>query len=131
LGAFVRAFNGDVPFWGYGIGLGANVGAHWAANGDIWKFFNGEEEWSRITGECGLLIGGIIIIIRCLFSLYVLKKALHQLCKRHDLLPWLLSAGMLLLVPSGQMGFIPALGFLVLIGGIALASVKQVENHQN
>jgi hypothetical protein len=124
LGSVIRAYNQNLPFAGYGIGIGTNAGAKWAANGDIWKFFNGEEEWSRITGECGALIGWIIIITRCLFSLYVLKKALYQLRKKHDLLPWLLSAGMLLMIPKGQMGFIPALGFLVLIGGIALASVK-------
>jgi hypothetical protein len=130
LGSLLRAYNDNLPFWGYGIGLGTNIGAKLWANGNIWEFFNGEEEWSRITGECGLLIGWIIIITRCLFSLFVLKKALRRLRKQHDLLTWLLSAGMLLIVPLGQMGPVPNLGFLVFMGGIALASVKQMENHQ-
>jgi hypothetical protein len=129
LGSFIRAYNNDAPFWGYGIGLGTNIGAKLGEIGSIYKFFNGEEEWSRVTGECGLLTGGIIIVVRCLFALFVFKKALNQLQKKHDLLPWLLSAGMLLIVPQGQMGPAPNLGFLAFMGGIALASVKQRERY--
>jgi hypothetical protein len=125
LGSFVRGYNDDLPFWGYGIGLGTNIGAK------LGTFFNREEEWSRVTGECGLLTGWIIIIIRCLFALFVIKKALDQLRKKRDLLPWLLSAGMLLIVPQGQMGAVPSLGFLAFMGGLALASVKQMKNRKN
>jgi hypothetical protein len=131
LGSFVRGLNGDLPLGGYGIGLGTNVGVKLGEAKSIYKFFNGEEEWSRIMGECGLLIGGIIIITRCLFSLFVLKKALHQLRKKQDLLPWLLSAGMLLVVPQGQMASVPNLGFLAFMGGIALASVNQMRSSKN
>jgi hypothetical protein len=129
LGSFIRGlFNDNLPFWGYGTGLGTNIGARLEANGDIYKFFNGEEEWSRITGECGLLTGWIIIAVRCMFCWDVLKKSLQCLKKRKDILPWLLSAGMLLLVPQGQMGATTNLGFLVFMGGIALAAVNKVKN---
>jgi hypothetical protein len=131
LGSFIRGFNDNLPFGGYGIGLGTNIGAKLGGSGNIWEFFNGEEEWSRITGECGLLTGWIIIIARCLFSLSLLKSAFQQLRKRYDLLPWMLSAGMLLTVPQGQMGATVNLGFLVFMGGIALAAVNQMENRQD
>jgi hypothetical protein len=128
LGSFLQAYNDNLPFWGYGLGLGTHVGTRILS---LNQFYLGEGEWGRIVGECGLLAGWIILIIRCLFSLSVFKKALDQLRKKRDLLPWLLSAGMLLIVPQGQMGLVPILGFLAFIGGIALASVKQVDSPKN
>lgn len=55
-GSFLRGLlNFDLPVFGYGIGLGTNVGAK-LMGGNMYSFgFNGEEEWSRVTGECGLL----------------------------------------------------------------------------
>lgn len=125
LGSFYRAFiNFDIPFWGYGIGLGTYVGAK-LMGGDIWSFgFNGEEEWSRITGECGIFLGSIIIFIRLLFSLGLWKKAYNLLVKKYDLLPWMLSAGMMLTIPQGQWSAPTNLGFYILIGGLTLAAVN-------
>jgi hypothetical protein len=125
LGSLLRAFNDNIPFWGYGIGLGTRIGSIGSGANTIYAFFNGEEEWSRVTGECGLLLGGIMVAVRCLFSWSVFKNALRQLREKQDLLPWMLLAGMLLVVPQGQMGSVPNLGFLVFMGGIALAAVNQ------
>jgi hypothetical protein len=117
-------YNDDLPFWGYGLGLGTNAGAGFL-NLNMYAFFYGEGEWSRITGECGLLLGWVIIVVRCLFSLSVFTQAFRQLRKEQDMLPWLLSAGALLMVPQGQMGPAPNLGFIIFMGGIALAAVKK------
>lgn len=116
--------NFDVPAFGYGIGLGTNVGAK-IMGGDMYSFgFNGEVEWSRIIGECGMLLGLIIIGIRLFFSLDVWRKAYHLLVKRFDLLPWMLSAGMLLTVPQGQWAVPTNLGFCILFGGLTLAATN-------
>jgi hypothetical protein len=114
----------DLPFWGYGLGLGTSTGASFL-DLSIYEFFNGEVEWSRTTGECGLLLGWTIIAIRCFFSLSVFTQAFKRLRKKQDMLPWILSAGVLLIVPQGQMGAAPNLGFIIFMGGIALASIKQ------
>lgn len=116
--------NFDVPAFGYGIGLGTNVGAK-IMGGDMYSFgFNGEVEWSRIIGECGMSLGLIIIGIRLFFLLDVWRKAYHLLVKRFDLLPWMLSAGMLLTVPQRQWAVPTNLGFCILFGGLTLAATN-------
>lgn len=116
--------NFDIPILGYGIGIGTNVGAN-IMKGDMYSFgFNGEIEWSRIIGECGMILGVIIIGVRLFFSLEALKKSYLCLTKRFDLLPWMLSAGMMLTVPQGQWSIPTNLGFCILFGGFTLAAIK-------
>ena len=116
--------NINTPVFGYGIGLGTNVGAK-IMGGNMYSFgFNAENEWSRIIGECGMLLGLIIIGIRLLFSLDIWKRAYNLLVKKYDLLPWMLSAGMMLTVPQGQWSIPTNLGFCILFGGLTLASIN-------
>lgn len=116
--------NLNTPAFGYGIGLGTNVGAK-IMGGNMYSFgFNAENEWSRIIGECGMLLGLIIIGIRLLFSLDIWKRAYNLLVKKYDLLPWMLSAGMMLTVPQGQWSIPTNLGFCILFGGLTLASIN-------
>jgi hypothetical protein len=116
--------NLKIPVFGYGIGLGTNVGAK-IMGGNMYQFgFNGEVEWSRIIGECGMLLGLIIIGIRLFFSLETWRKAYNLLVKKYDLLPWMLSAGMLLTIPQGQWAIPTNLGFCIVFGGLTLASIN-------
>lgn len=116
--------NFQIPIFGYGIGLGTNVGAK-IMGGNMYSFgFNGEVEWSRVIGECGMLLGLIIIGIRLFFSLSVWKRSYNFLVKKHDLLPWMLSAGMMLTIPQGQWAIPTNLGFCILFGGLTLAAIK-------
>lgn len=116
--------NFDIPILGYGIGLGTNVGAK-LMGGNMYSFgFNGEVEWSRIIGECGMLLGLIIIGIRVLFSLNLLKSSYKCLTQGYDLLPWMLSAGMMLTIPQGQWAIPTNLGFCILFGGLTLAAIN-------
>lgn len=116
--------NFQIPIFGYGIGLGTNVGAK-IMGGNMYSFgFNGEIEWSRVIGECGMLLGLIIIGIRLFFSLDIWKRAYHLLVKKYDLLPWMLSAGMMLTIPQGQWAIPTNLGFCILFGGLTLAAVN-------
>ncbi len=125
-GGMLAAFtNFDIPFFGYGIGLGTNVGAN-LVGGDMYSFgFNGETEWTRMVGECGYLIGWTIIFIRLFFSIDVFKRSYRRLVREKDLLPWMLCAGMLLVVPQGQWAIPTNLGFSILAGGLTLAAVKR------
>lgn len=116
--------NFKIPIFGYGIGLGTNVGAK-IMGGDMYSYgFNGEVEWSRIIGECGMLLGLIIIGIRLFFSLDIWKRAYNLLVRKYDLLPWMLSAGMMLTVPQGQWAIPTNLGFCILFGGLTLAAIN-------
>lgn len=125
-GSFLRGlFNFDLPIFGFGIGLGTNFGARFLG-GNMYSFgFNAEEEWSRVTGECGLIIGWIILLTRLFFSLDIWKRAYNRLVRRMDLLSWMLSAGVLLRVVNGQWAIPTDLGFAILLGGFALAAVKK------
>lgn len=125
LGGFLKAFyQPTVPVFGYGIGIGTNVGAK-LMGGDIYSFgFNGEIEWGRIIGECGLIIGIVIISVRLIFSLVLLKKSYFCLIYQSDFMPWYLSAGMLIGLPQGQWGVPTNLGFCILLGGLTLAAIR-------
>lgn len=125
VGGFLGSLiNFNIPIFGYGIGLGTNVGAR-AMGGNMYSFgFNAEIEWSRIIGECGMLLGLIIIGVRVFFSLELWQKAYKCLVKRFDLLPWMLSAGMILSLPQGQWGIPTNLGFCILFGGLTLAAIN-------
>lgn len=125
VGGFLGALiNFQIPVFGYGIGLGTNVGAR-LMGGNMYSFgFNAENEWSRTIGECGMLLGFIIIGIRLCFALDVWKRAYNILVKRFNLLPWMLSAGMMLTIPQGQWSIPTNLGFCILLGGLTLAAIK-------
>ena len=123
-GLFAAFTNFNIPFFGYGLGLGTNVGAN-LMGGDMYAFgFNGEVEWTRIVGECGYIIGWTIIFVRLIFSIDVFKRCYRCLVNRKDLLPWMLCAGMLLTIPQGQWAIPTNLGFSILAGGLTLAAVK-------
>ena len=124
LGGLLNAFTKTtIPIFGYGMGLGTNVGAY-LMGGDMYSFgFNGEIEWERIIGECGFILGVSIIVIRLLLSFALLKRA-YLLLRRSDLLPWMLSAGMILTLPQGQWSTPTNLGFCILLSGLLLASIR-------
>ena len=86
--------------------------------------FNGENEWTRVVGECGYLLGWTIIFVRLFFSIDVFKRSYRCLVRRKDLLPWMLCSGMLLTVPQGQWAIPTNLGFSILAGGLTLAAVR-------
>lgn len=120
----------NIPFFGYGIGLGTNVGAK-MMGGDMYSFgFNAEGEWTRIVGECGYLIGWTIILVRLVFSVTVFSRSYRSLVRRNDLLPWMLCAGMLLTVPQGQWAIPTNLGFSIMAGGLTLAALKKLNTIQ-
>lgn len=125
LGGLLGAFtNVNLPVFGYGIGLGTNVGAT-LMGGNMYSFgFDGEVEWQRIVGECGFILGLCIIGIRLLFSLDLLRKSYLRLTQRSDMLPWMLSAGMMLSLPQGQWSIPTNLGFSILLGGLTLAAIR-------
>jgi hypothetical protein len=123
-GSILRGIDSDFPTWGYGIGYGSNVGAKLLGFENMYSKFNSDQEWVRVVGECGLLIGLIIMLIRIIFSISLFFKSFHCLKYQLDILPWLFSSGILMFVMMGQFNVTSSLGFAGLVGGLGVAAVK-------
>jgi hypothetical protein len=126
LGGLVTAISNsiDKPFFGYGIGMGTNAGSQMLTGGV--SFLISEEEWGRLIGEMGALLGLLVIFIRLAFS-FKISLASYKKIKIGDFLPWILLSFALIVVPQGQWAQPTALGFSTLIGGLVLAALN---NHE-
>jgi len=124
LGAFTGPFlhATEVPFFGYGLGLGTSVGSQ-LLTGNI-SYLISEGEWGRIIGELGLILGSGIIFIRMGFALKLFVAGYKRLVAG-DLLPWMLLAFGLLIIPQGQWAQPTSLGFCTIIGGLIFASLNK------
>ncbi len=116
------AGSGDEPYFGYGIGMGTNVGSQLLTGGRT--FLIAEGEWGRVVGELGPLMGLSVIFLRLGFTFKLLVGSYKKLALG-DLLPWLLLSYALLDVAQGGWAQPTSLGFCIVIGGLTLASVKE------
>ncbi|KJD34634.1 membrane protein [Tamlana nanhaiensis] len=123
LGGLVTAISNstDKPFFGYGIGMGTNAGSK-MLTGSV-SFLISEEEWGRLIGEMGALLGLMVIVIRLGFS-FKISMASFKKMKSGDFLPWILLSFGLIVIPQGQWAQPTALGFSTLIGGLIMASLN-------
>jgi hypothetical protein len=113
--------SGNVPFFGYGMGMGTNAGAMLLSGKTT--FLIAEGEWGRLIGESGALLGIIIIFIRLALVTKLGVLSFRKL-NSGDLLPWMLLSFGLLNISQGQWAQPTSLGFSVLIGGLIIASFK-------
>ena len=123
LGGMVGALTqpSGLPFFGYGIGMGTNVGGMLLTGKKV--FLISEGEWGRLIGEMGTLLGLSVIMLR----LGVCKKisiACYKKLVLGDILPWMLLSFALLQIPQGQWAQPTSLGFSTLIGGLVIASCR-------
>ncbi len=123
LGALLEPLTQGIeqPFFGYGLGMGTNVGSMLLTGSS--SFLIAEGEWGRLIGEMGLLLGTIAIIIRLSFCVKV-GLACYAKLKTNDFLPWMLLSFGLLIIIQGQWAQPTALGFSTFIGGLLIASLR-------
>lgn len=121
--AFTQA--AEKPYFGYGIGMGTNVGSMLLSGTKT--FLIAEDEWSRLTGELGALLGLFVIFIRIGLTLKISIASYKRLAK-DDFLPWLLLSYGFLTLSQGGWAQPTYLGFSVLIGGLMLASLNTSNN---
>lgn len=123
LGGLIGALNhsSDQPFFGYGLGMGTNVGSMLLTGRTI--FLISEGEWGRIIGELGPIMGISVVLIRLSLSASLLASSYRRL-SRGDLLPWMLLSFGLLTVPQGGWAQPTSLGFCTLIAGLILAACR-------
>lgn len=115
------ASSSQQPFFGYGLGIGTNAGSK-LLTGDR-AFLISEEEWGRLIGELGPLLGLAVIFIRVSLSIK-LALACYRRLIRDDFLPWILLGNGLLIIPQAQWSQPTTLGFSILIAGLIIASLR-------
>lgn len=123
LGGMISAItNTDgLPFWGYGIGMGTNVGAVLLTGKS--GFLVAEGEWGRLVGEMGILLGFSMILLRVIFVLK-LSSAAFSLIKKANFLPWIMLSFSIISVTQGQWAQPTALGFATISAGILVAALR-------
>jgi len=118
LGAIVNS--DQLPFFGYGVGMGTNVGSTLLTGRN--QFLIAEGEWGRLVGELGIVMGLIIIIIRLAITFKLFLASYRFLSV--DFLPWLLVGYCVITVPQAQWAQPTALGFSVFVAGITIAALR-------
>ena len=88
------------------------------------QFLIAEEEWGRIIGELGAVLGLTLIAVRVSVTAGAAVRSWRQL-RFGDVLPWMLLSNAILLVPQGSWNQPTSLGFVVVGGGLLLASVRR------
>jgi hypothetical protein len=122
LGGLMGAVLGssDVPFFGYGLGIGTNAGANLLTGKTV--FLVSEGEWGRVIGELGPLLGILFIFIRVSLTAKIGLLAFKKM-NTGVLLPWMLLSYVALNIPQGQFAQPSHLGFAVLSAGLIIAAL--------
>jgi hypothetical protein len=130
LGGMISAIQNapNLPFFGYGIGMGTNAGSNLLTGQSA--FLISEQEWGRIIGEEGLLFGFTIIIIRVSLTVKIARDAIRNL-RRTDALAWMLLSFCCIPLLQAQWGQPTALGFTVLSAGLAIAALNMYEPEED
>ncbi|MES2775207.1 MAG: hypothetical protein V4722_13550 [Bacteroidota bacterium] len=110
-----------LPFFGHGLGYGTSVGGS-LLQGKMGLQIS-EDEWGRMVGEMGPLLGLIAVILRLGLAFSIARKAYGKLVIG-DLLPWMLLSFGLINIVQGQWAQPTSLGFGVVIAGFLLASIR-------
>ena len=110
-----------VPLFGYGLGIGTNVGGRILIGRAA--FLLAENEWSRVLAESGAIFGMAFLIWRTLLTLQLGRLSFIALT-RGNLLPILLFSSGFILLLNGQLGQPTILGFAVILNGLCLAATR-------
>jgi hypothetical protein len=111
----------EIPFFGYGIGMGTNAGAMLLTGKAT--FLIAEVEWGRMIGEMGAILGLAAVFIRVSISFEMLKKSFRRMVNG-DTLSWMILSYVLINIAQGQWAQPTILGFSVLSGGLVMAAIK-------
>ena len=104
------------------LGMGTNAGAQMLSGSA--KFLIAEDEFGRIGGEQGLLLGGATIILRIVLALSLFLKS-FRLPNDEKLLPLIFCGTALFSITQGQWAQPSMLGYSVMVAGLLLASINK------
>lgn len=125
LGGMIKALSESTQhsFFGLGIGMGSNVGAQLLL-GNSNVFLISEEEWGRIIGEMGPIMGLILIFVRISFASNMAFKSFKYM-RKENFLPWMLLGVSFLIFLQGQWAQPTSVGFSTIMGGMMLAGFNE------
>src|SRR5207237_9162857 len=109
------------PLFGYGIGIGTNVGGRILIGRPA--FLLAENEWSWVLAESGPILGLAFLVWRTLLT-FKLGWLSFIALRRGALLPILLFSSGFIVLLSGQLGQPTTLGFAVILNGLCLAATQ-------
>jgi hypothetical protein len=112
----------DQSFFGLGLGMGTNVGAMLLSGTGV--FLISEDEWGRLIGEMGPLLGLAVIVMRLVIVLRMASGSYTQM-KRGDLLPWILLSVAFMVILQGQWAQPTSVGFSTILGGLMISSLNK------
>ncbi len=120
---FVEGFRvfDRLPIWGFGLGIGTNVGAKLVTG--TAGFLLAEGEWARILLENGPILGLAFLGWRVALTFRLGWLSLRAL-GWGETLPIMLFSAIFIALLNGQFGQPTILGFAVFFGGLCLASTK-------
>lgn len=123
LGGLVESLSGStkVPFFGFGLGMGTNVGSQLLFGRQA--FVIAEGAWGQHVGEVGPVMGMAIIFGRIALAFKMIFVSFKKL-RSGDYLAWLLTSFGFLVVMQASWAQPTSLGFCVMIGGVILAAMK-------
>lgn len=129
-GAFAQPlyWASTAPIFGYGIGVGSNVGAR-LLSGRV-GFLLVEEEWGKILMELGPLVGTGFIALRFAIGFHLLIRSVRTLMQKGDPLPALLISAVFIPIVHNQWAPPTILGFAIFGGALVLASGNEVEEEE-
>lgn len=103
------------------LGMGTNAGAQMLAGNR--NFLISEGELGRLAGEQGLLLGGLMIVLRLSLAFKLLFTSL-KLPKEDKLLPVIFCGTAVLAIAQGQWAQPSVLGSAVMVSGLLVASIN-------
>lgn len=115
----------DIPILGYGLGIGTNAGAK-LVSANMYTYFNAENGYGMIIGECGLLLGWLIVGCRVAWGVNILRRSLIYIRRYNDLLPWCLCSFAFVEIVNGQIGTPMSLGFIVMSMILTMSALKRI-----
>ncbi|MCC4227314.1 hypothetical protein [Zunongwangia profunda] len=122
LGGLIEPLKKTSSIFGKGLGLGTNAGAR-LLTGERGLFMISEDEWGRILGERGFILGLIIIMLRLILSSSILLKSWKRV-SNGNILPWILVSFSAIKLLNGQLAQPTNLGFVVISVGFTIAALK-------
>lgn len=128
LGYFTKAWPAmfETPFFGFGIGLGTNVGATLATGKT--EFVLGEEEWVRVIQEAGAIGGVLFLLFRISVACSIATQAFCTALRGRRTLAWLLAGAAFHSVINEPLSQPTNLGFMVLMAGLCIAATRLPES---
>jgi hypothetical protein len=119
----------QAPIFGYGIGVGSNVGSQLLTGAR--GFALAEAEWDKAIIDLGPMLGLCFILFRIVLVFSLGKVSWQALTQNRDPLPMLILSAAGIVILFNQWGQPTQLGFAVVGGGLLLASVNRDEEEED